>query len=119
MKTKLGHPPWKAHSYFQVISREWLGRWREGEDMLEKAAETTATIGEYFFSCISLCFLLCICQYHFHVFCLFSGLRFYFAKRNYVANFNSLSAAGTAATFLHPSLIFFYLVFDISPCLYF
>ena len=49
MKTKLGHPPWKAHSYFQVISREWLGRWREGEDMLEKAAETTATIGEYTF----------------------------------------------------------------------
>ena len=35
----------------QVLKREWLARWGcEGEDMLEKAAETTpATIGEYYF----------------------------------------------------------------------
>ena len=73
MKKKSGHPPLKAHLHFQVISREWLGRWLEGEDMLEKAAERTATIGEY--SCISpffwfvfvgtsfmyfVCFLACI-----------------------------------------------------------
>ena len=63
---------------------------------------------------ISLLFSVRICQYQFPVFCLFYG----FETGNYVANCNSLSAAGTTATFVVSFSDINILIFDISSCLF-